>query len=177
MDGATADLIAFVTAHQVWAWGIIAVLSVLETLPVVSTLVPTMPVLIGLGALAAEGTIWFLPIFLGAWAGAVAGSTLSWWLGHHFGRAILRWKPIETHPAWVTSGTNAIHRYGPWVIAVSHVFAPLTAFVFLIAGVSRMPFWRFQLANVPGALAWAWLVPKTGQWGLDLLQNIWGLFT
>ncbi|MBC7736637.1 MAG: DedA family protein [Candidatus Saccharibacteria bacterium] len=175
MDWSADGLMAFATAHQPMAWGVVLVMSVLETTPVISAFVPTMPVLIGLGVLASAGTISFLPIFLGAWAGAVIGSSFAWWLGHHFGRAILRWKPIETHPDWVRKGTDGINRYGPWVILFSHIFAPLTAAVFLIAGVTRMPFWRFQLANVPGALAWAWLVPKTGEWGSELLERLWAL--
>ena len=173
MDWSADGMMAFATAHQAWAWGIILVMSVLETTPIASSVVPTMPVLIGLGALAADGAISLLPVVVGAWIGAVIGSTFAWWLGHHFGRAILRWKPIESHPAWVKTGTLSVNRYGPWVILISHIFAPLTALVFLIAGVTRMPFWRFQLANVPGALAWAYLVPKTGQWGLDLLEQLW----
>ena len=49
--------------------------------------------------------------------------------------------------------------------------------VLLIAGVAAIPFWRFQLANVPGALLWAWFMPKAGELGGDVGLYLWKALT
>ncbi len=41
---------------------------------------------------------------------------------------------------------------------------------------SFMPFWKFQIYNVVGAVGWAFFVPKFGEVGGLLIGWIWRLF-
>ncbi len=177
MAGAAAQFLDYVNQHREWSgWGVFA-LAVVETTPILSTLLISTPFIVGMGALVSTGQMDFLPIFLGAALGAVTGSTFAWWLGHHFGQAILGWRSVEEHPDWVRRANDGMNRWGVWAVGISHVFAPLTSLIFLVAGMTRVPFWRFQMANVPGALAWAYLIPKSGEWGGDLAQVLWAWLT
>jgi membrane protein DedA with SNARE-associated domain len=173
MDSIASQLLDYVNQHREWAGWVVFALSVVETTPIVSTFLFSTPFLVGMGALVAAGAMDFLPIFIGAFAGAVTGSTFAWWVGHHFGRAILRWKPVKAHPDWVQKASDGMNRWGIWAVAIGHVFAPLTSLIFLVAGMTRVSFLRFELANVPGALAWAYLIPKSGEWGGDLAHHLW----
>ena len=101
------------------------------------------------------------------------GSSFSFWLGQRFGPRMLGLWPLNKDPEMVARGTHTFARWGGIAIVVGHFFGPLRAVVFLIAGVSSMRWAAFQLANVPGALAWAFLVPKSGEIGGSVLGHLW----
>ena len=44
---------------------------------------------------------------------------------------------------------------------------------FLLAGVSAMRLVAFQLANVPGAITWAFVMPKSGELGGTAIGALW----
>lgn len=173
MDSTATQLLAYVEAHREWAGLVVFLLSVAENTPIVSTFLFSTPFIVGMGALVSTGVMDFMPIFLGAAGGALTGSTFAWWVGHHFGQAILRWRWVAAHPDLVDKAQTGMNRWGVWAVGVSHVFAPLTSLIFLVAGMTRVSFWRFQSANIPGILIWAFLIPKSGEWGGDLAQYLW----
>lgn len=177
MDTGADGLLDFVARHHDWAPWVIFALAAGETTAFVSFFVLATPVLVGVGALVSAGALHFLPIWSGAAAGALAGSTFSWWVGHRFGRAVLSAGPVTRHPVPVARALLAFARWGVLAVFIAHVFAPLTSVVFLIAGVAAIPFWRFQLANVPGALLWAWFMPKAGELGGDVGLYLWKALT
>ena len=53
------------------------------------------------------------------------------------------------------------------------IFRPV---VFLMAGMSGMSLTRFAFWNGLGCVAWAYLIPKLGQFGGDILGWLWSLF-
>jgi membrane protein DedA with SNARE-associated domain len=130
-----------------------------------------------MGALVAAGSLDFLSVWAGAAAGAVGGSTASWWVGHQFGSAILSRGPFEDRTELAARGTEALHKWGAWAVLIAHVFPPLTSVVFLLAGIGRIPFWRFQAFNLPGAAIWAWFLPVTGELGTYLILKLWTAFS
>lgn len=176
METTVSVILSFVAENRGWAAFVVFALATVDTTAFLSIFLPSTPLLVGVGALVATGSLDFLPIWVGATTGAMAGSTFSWWVGHRYGEAILGVWPFNTRPELVARSKAAFQRWGVWVILVSHLFSPLTAAVFLIAGVSKIPFWRFQAVNFPSALAWAWLIPKTGEWGGHLASYLWSLF-
>ena len=60
---------------------------------------------------------------------------------------------------------------------IGHFFGPLRAVAFVLAGASAMSFLRFQVANLPGALAWAYVTPKMGEVGGDVIGHVWRSLT
>ena len=85
--------------------------------------------------------------------------------------------PLNKDPDAVDRSQRAFSRWGPGAVFVGHFFGPLRAIVFIAAGVSMMRTLRFQLANVPGALIWAYAIPKSGEIGGSVIGHLWrGLF-
>jgi membrane protein DedA with SNARE-associated domain len=173
MQGLVDAALGFISANRDWAALIAFAFAFAETTAFLSIVIPSTAILVGVGAIVATGALDFTPIWLGAALGAIAGSTFSWWLGLRYGDRILRLWPLRDHPELVGKGTAAFARFGPAAILIGHFFGPLRSVVFLMAGMSRMGTLRFQSVNLAGAVAWAFLIPKSGQIGGDLLGVIW----
>ncbi len=173
MESFFASIVDFVSANREWSPYIVFVLALGETLAFVSILIPSTAILVGIGALVATGSLDFAPLWVGASLGALAGSTLSWWLGLRYGKRMLKVWPLSRDPDMIARGTAAFARWGGAAIIVGHFFGPLRSVVFLMAGVSAMRLAAFQLANVPGALAWAYVIPKSGEIGGDVIGHLW----
>ena len=176
MGGLVDSVLGFVGAHREWSVVLAFLFAAAETTALLSIIVPSTAILVGVGALVSTGALDFLPIWAGAALGAVAGSTLSWWLGVAFGDRILGLWPLRNYPEQVVQGTAAFKRWGLWAVLIGHFFGPLRSVAFLMAGMARIGFWRFQLVNVPGALMWAFVVPKMGELGGDVASWLWGQF-
>ncbi|MBD3764390.1 MAG: DedA family protein [Rhodobacterales bacterium] len=173
MDAIAQAVVDFIAQNRAWAFWVALVFAAAETTALVSILIPSTAILIGVGAFVATGALDFLPIWAGASVGAVIGSTFSWWLGLRHGSRILGLWPLRDHPDLVDQGRGAFVRWGTWAIIVGHFVGPLRPVVFLLCGMAPMPLWRFQLFNIPGALAWAWAMPMTGAVGGDLIGWLW----
>lgn len=168
-----AAVLDFVSRNRGWAPWVVALLAALESMAFVSFVVPSSAVLVGVGALVAAGSLDFLPIWTGAVAGAALGTTLSWWAGRAVGPAILNSGPFARHPGPVERARGWFDRWGLLAVFLGHVFAPVTSTVFLLAGVARVSFRRFQAANLPGAMIWAFFLPKAGEIGASVAAWLW----
>ena len=176
MDQFIQSVIAFVESNKSWAPWILMLLAAAETTVLVSVIVPSTAIMVGIGALAATGALSFTPLWIGASVGAILGSFGSYWLGWRYGDRILAMKPLSTHPEWAEKAQAAFDRWGAATVLVGHFVAFMRPVVFLMAGMSRMNIARFTLWNVLGCLAWAWVVPKSGELGGHVLGWLWGHF-
>ncbi len=173
MEQMIDNVIGFVEAHRAWAFWIALLFALAETLPIISILIPSTAILVGVGALVATGGLDFLPIWAGGSVGAILGSCFSWWLGRRYGVWILSQWPMSRDPTMAERGRAAFARWGGAALMVGHFFGPLRAVVFLMAGIARMPFHRFVLWNVAGAMAWAFAIPKSGEIGGNVVGWLW----
>ena len=162
MQAIFAGVVDFVSDNRAWAPVIVFLLAAGETMALVSILIPSTVILVGVGSLVAAGGLDFTPIWIGAALGSLFGSTFSYWLGGHFGPRMLGLWPLNRDPALVERGTSAFARWGALTVLLGHFIGPLRSVVFLVAGVSAMRLLAFQAANVPGALVWAYVIPKSG---------------
>lgn len=174
MEAWVHSAIDFVAANRQWAFWIALVFAMAETTALISIVIPSTAILIGVGALVATGAVSFWPIWAGAAIGAAFGSTFSWWLGLRYGDAILRLWPMRNHPELVGQGRAAFARWGVLAIIIGHFFGPLRSVVFLMCGMAPMPLRRFQPWNLAGCVAWAGAMPLTGLVGGSLIGWLWG---
>lgn len=113
-----------------------------------------------LAAAAYAGATHRLEIFLvilAAAIGAVVGDNLGFILGRRFGRP---WLLRHGHLLRINARRMKVaqllfHRHGGKVVFLGRFVALLRALAALLAGVNRMPWSRFLVFNVGGALAWA----------------------
>ncbi|MFT3974715.1 MAG: DedA family protein [Amaricoccus sp.] len=171
------SVIEFVSTHREWAWALAFAFAFLETVAFVSLFIPSTVILAGVGTLIAADALEFWPIWVGASAGALVGSTLSFAIGRRFGPAVFAAWPLNRDPALVDRGRAAFARWGTPAVLAAHFIGPLRSVAFILAGASAMRLLAFQLANVPGALAWAYLTPKSGEIGGALLGSLWRTLT
>jgi membrane protein DedA with SNARE-associated domain len=175
MDAFAQSVIDVIAANRGWAFWIALAFAAAETTALVSILIPSTAILVGVGALVATGSLSFWPVWAGGAVGALVGSTFSWWLGRRYGEGILRLWPLKNHPELVLQGRAAFARWGPAAIIVGHFFGPLRPVVFLMCGMAPMALARFSPWNALGGIAWACAMPLTGLVGGSLIGWLWGL--
>ena len=175
MDGWTDTFISLIERHRDWLPLIMLVFAAAETTAFLSILIPSTAVLVAVGALAATGAVSFWPLWAGATAGALIGSSFSYWLGWRYGSTVLTMRPLRDHPEMVAKAQASFAKYGPVTILIGHFATIFRPVVFLMAGMSGMTLGRFLFWNVIGCVAWAFLIPKLGQFGGDLLGWLWSL--
>lgn len=67
---------------------------------------------------------------------------------------------IERLEAWTSTraaqrGLDLVRRWGPIAVTLAYLTIGLQTAIFAAAGLVRMPYLRFALASVPGAIVWA----------------------
>lgn len=64
-------------------------------------------------------------------------------------------------------GLAMVHRFGPFGVTLAYLTVGVQTAVFVGSGLLRMPYLRFTLASLPGAVAWAFI------WGTVGLGAVW----
>lgn len=173
MEALLDRILDFIRDNAAWAPYIAFVFALFETVAFISILIPSTVILVGVGGLVATGALQMFPLWVGASLGALVGSTFSWWLGRRYGTNILSVGPLRDQQPTIQRGKDAFARFGPAAVLIGHFFGPLRAVAFVLAGAAVMSLVRFQMANVPGALAWAYVIPKSGEVGGDVIGHLW----
>ncbi|MDQ2066783.1 DedA family protein [Xinfangfangia sp. CPCC 101601] len=176
MDAIAQIFIDWIERHQAWLPLIMLIFAATETTAFLSLLIPSTAVLMAVGAMVATGKVAFWPLWAGAAAGALIGSTFSYWLGRAYGRSMLERWPLSDHPQMVEKARAAFVKYGPASLLIGHFMTVLRPVVFLLAGMTSMRLRRFMAWNLLGCVTWAYLVPKLGEFGGDIFGWLWALF-
>jgi membrane protein DedA with SNARE-associated domain len=101
------------------------------------------------------------PLILGACAttGAIIGDSIGYAIGRKGGKPLLAWLggkfPRHFGPHHVATAERAFERWGMWAVFFGRFVALLRIFAGPLAGVLRMPYWKFLTANVLGGIVWA----------------------
>jgi len=101
------------------------------------------------------------PVILGACAtvGAVVGDSIGYAIGRKGGRPLLAWlgKKFPRHfsEGHIATAERSFEKWGMWAVFFGRFVALLRIFAGPLAGVLRMPYWKFLIANVLGGILWA----------------------
>jgi membrane protein DedA with SNARE-associated domain len=92
-------------------------------------------------------------------AGAIAGDSIGFYIGHRFGKPLFDWLgrkfPRHFGPSHVAVAERFFARYGAWAVFFGRFIALLRIFSGPLAGSLRMPYGRFLFANACGGIIWA----------------------
>jgi membrane protein DedA with SNARE-associated domain len=116
--------------------------------------IPEEAPVLAAGVLSSVGTTrWWiaLPVCL---AGVLAGDTVLYWVGHHWGERVMNWSLVRRvlSPEREERLKKAYHRHAvKTIFAARHVMG-VRAAAFLTAGIARVPFWKFLLTDGVAAL-------------------------
>ncbi|MES9940397.1 MAG: VTT domain-containing protein [Candidatus Thiodiazotropha sp. 6PLUC2] len=150
-----APLLIWIGENPLWAGIVVFLVAFSESVALFGLLVPGVVAMFGFGALIATGTLEFWPVFWWAVAGAVAGDGLSFWLGRHYQQGLRKIWPFNRYPKTLYRGIDFFEKYGGKSVAIGRFFGPVRAIIPLVAGMLGMSTWRFFIANLSSALAWA----------------------
>ena len=164
-------IVALVNDRWYWAALIVFLLAFAESLAFVSLIFPAWAILfLGVGpALSAAGMLPFLFISSAAAVGAALGDWVSYWLGYHYHTYIQHMWPLRDHPHLIEQGRAFFKKWGAWAIVIARFMGPLRASVPIVAGISEMPWYTFQLANWVSAFIWAMGLLALGKFGAEWL--------
>jgi membrane protein DedA with SNARE-associated domain len=130
---------------------------------------PGETALVTAGVLAASGRLHhsIVLVIAAAAAGAVVGDNVGYWVGRRGGRRLLeRWPPVARHAARVLPPAERFFaRHGAKTVFVGRFVAVLRVTAAWLAGVGRMPWWRFLAWNAAGGVCWATLVGVVAYYG------------
>lgn len=146
---------AFIATHPLLAYAAVLLLALSESIPVVGVVVPGSGVILAISALVPSGAVTLWPLLMAAVAGAVIGDGLSFWIGHHYQRAILSLRPLHRYSALIARSEAFFARHGDKSVFLARFTPGVRAFVPLLAGMLRMSPRRFYTVNLLSALAWA----------------------
>ncbi|MBO1075591.1 DedA family protein [Roseomonas marmotae] len=168
----TAAFEAWVRAHAAWGAAITFLIAFLESFPIVSIIVPSTALLLGIGALIGTGMLDPLPVLLACMAGGILGDATGYWLARAIGaRAVRRHLPLSCRRAYAW-GVVVFRRWGWWAVFVGRFLGPVRAVAPLVAGVTGMGERAFQSANILSAILWAPLMLMPGSIGAWLARRL-----
>ncbi len=173
LEAHAQQLVEFVRVHEAWAAPIVFALAFGESLAFISLLIPAWAALVGIGVLIASGNLNFWPVWVAGALGAALGDWLSYWIGLKLGPPVAHIWPLSRHPALLPKGEAFMKRWGVLGIFIGRFFGPLRASVPLVAGIFRMPFWEFQIANFASAFVWAAVLLRVGDVATKIVRWIW----
>lgn len=154
MDQLMQQAGAFIQNHQEWAGLVVGLLAMGESMLIIGILIPATALMLVVGGLIGSGTLDPLPILVGGIIGAIVGDAISYYIGRALGpRIVYRW-PLNTQRRAVARARYFFRKYGVVSIFGGRFLGPLRAVIPSVAGVMKMPHWRFQIANVLSAIVW-----------------------
>ncbi|MFD5228662.1 DedA family protein [Streptomyces qaidamensis] len=101
------------------------------------------------------------PVVLGAsaTAGAIIGDSIGYAIGRKGGRPLLAWLgnkfPKHFSEGHIATAERSFEKWGMWAVFFGRFVALLRIFAGPLAGVLRMPYWKFLIANILGGILWA----------------------
>ncbi|MDL5200226.1 DedA family protein [Streptomyces sp. ALI-76-A] len=101
------------------------------------------------------------PVILGVCAtiGAIVGDSIGYAIGRKGGRPLLAWLgakfPKHFSEGHIATAERSFEKWGMWAVFFGRFVALLRIFAGPLAGVLRMPYWKFLIANVFGGILWA----------------------
>jgi membrane protein DedA with SNARE-associated domain len=103
-------------------------------------------------------------VILFGFLGATAGADVGYLLGYRGGRPFVErfGRIFNIRPEHIARSELFFAHHGDMAILAARFVLGLRTWGSMLAGMSRMPFWRFQLFSAIGGLAWAGLVGVVG---------------
>ncbi|MCR4325091.1 MAG: DedA family protein [Candidatus Curtissbacteria bacterium] len=147
-----SDLIALVE-YSIIRWGllIIPIGAFLENSVILGFVFPGVT-LIFLSGFAARSTDANIGVIIAlATLGALIGDNFDYFIGKHTGR-LLDKKPLFARP--VATVEPLLKKHGIWAIFAGRFSGVSRAWVALVCGVTRYPYWKFLIVSAFSALIW-----------------------
>lgn len=116
-----------------------------------------------LGGVAAKlGHIPLWTVLVTVPAAAIAGDSVGYEVGRHFGARVLQLRILRRHQQRLEDARNLLGRRGGSAVFLGRWVAFFRAVMPALAGTARMPYARFLAYNAAGGIAWGTVVVLLG---------------
>jgi len=138
--------------------------TIFENLFVIGSFVPGETVVMAAGFVSAGGHLNPWLVGISSMVGTLTGSNISYWFGRRGGRAaLIRWGGKFFDEERILAAEEYFELHGNKTVLVSRFAAGFKNFVPVIAGVSHMRVWIFELYTFVGALMYTTLMVMLGR--------------
>ena len=140
-------------------WGLVFV----ETALLIGFFLPGDSILFSAGLVAAtRDDVNIALLASGVFLVAFLGDQIAFVFGRHFGRPYLEKRMTPRRERMIRRSERFYEDYGFWAIIIARYLPWVRTFVPVIAGIGRMHYYRFLIANLIGALSWGVLITVAG---------------
>lgn len=154
----------FLALLDSWGHLIVFLFTISENLFVIGSFTPGETVVMAAGFVSEVGTLNPWLVGVSSLLGTMTGSNLSYWFGRRGGREALRkWGGRFFDEERIVAAEEYFEHHGNKTVLVSRFAAGFKNFVPVIAGVSRMRLWIFELYTFIGALIYTTLMVMLGR--------------
>jgi membrane-associated protein len=105
-------------------------------------------------------------------AAAIAGECVGYEIGHRWGESIMRLSILKRRRPALERALEGLRRRGPIYVFIGRFTAFLRAVIPALAGMSRMNYRRFLIANAAGAIIWGVTFTLLGYFAGTALSRI-----
>lgn len=139
-----------------WAiYVVVALFATLESVAIIGLVMPGTVMMAMVSSLAGTAGLSMPLVLLSGALGAMLGDGISYWLGFSQSDRMARVWPLKTHPQWLAQGQEFFSRHGALSVLLGRFVGPVRPLVPMIAGMMKMPAYRFMVVNVLSAIGWA----------------------
>lgn len=170
-DSRLQALTDWIAAHPLAAGLLVAGVALADALPVAGMLVPSMAILLAVGALLGLGVLDPAWILICAALGAMLGDGIGYAIGRRYGQQLRKAWPFSRYPGWLDQGERLFERRGAWAVVIGRQVGAIRPFIPAVAGMLGMRSVTFFGAASVGAAIWTlaylgpgWLLGKS--WAL-----------
>ncbi len=173
----SASIISFVL-HEIHSlpgplvYGLVALLVFGETALFVGFVLPGETTVIVAGVVASQGSINIGALCVLVVISSIVGDSVGYAIGHHYGDRLLSLKVLQKHREELDGALAGMQRRGPIYVFFGRFTAFLRAVMPGLAGISRMHYRRFLIANAAGGLIWGVAFSLFGYFGGSQLPKI-----
>jgi membrane protein DedA with SNARE-associated domain len=142
-------------AHPFWCFPIAAAIAFSESFVGISALIPGTVLLLAMAGVIETSHIPMFPAIAGAFLGSMAGDWICYTIGIKYHHRIVHLRPFRRFEAQIEKGFDFFRRWEVWAVFIGRFTGPFRSIVPLVAGMSEVRFWAFQIPNAAATAIWA----------------------
>lgn len=144
--------------YGVWTYLILFLIIFMETGVVITPFLPGDSLLFAAGTLAASGAFDLTTLYFILLLAPFLGDNLNYWIGYSIGPRVFNSVKIPFLKKEYLDRTHEFYeKHGGKTIIIARFLPIIRTFTPFVAGIGRMPYWRFLSYSVFGSLLWVTL--------------------
>ena len=159
------ELASLLQHYGTWIYAILFAIVFCETGLVVAPFLPGDSLLFVAGALWAANGMEIDLLMATLVAAALCGDNCNYWIGRTLARRVMGWRHSRFFNRKLFDRTQAFYaRHGGKTVVLARFVPLVRTFAPFVAGVGHMPYVRFLVFSVVGALLWVGILVPAGYW-------------